>query len=175
MLRAGRARVTTQVSIAGRRAQINWGDPNWERTYDGMRSYRQSKLACGLFGLELSRRSGTAGWGITSNIAHPGVAPTSLLAARPEVGRPEDTMQVRAIRRLSAWGLVVGSVDSAKLPALMAATAPEAADGGFYGPQWPGNAGGPPGTQPLWKPLRSRENAAKLWALSERSTGITFG
>lgn len=175
LLRAGRARVTTQVSIAGRRAQINWGDPNWERTYDGMRSYRQSKLACGLFGLELSRRSGTAGWGITSNIAHPGVAPTSLLAARPEVGRPEDTMQVRAIRRLSAWGLVVGSVDSAKLPALMAATAPEAADGGFYGPQWPGNAGGPPGTQPLWKPLRSRENAAKLWALSERSTGITFG
>lgn len=175
LLRAGRARVTTQVSIAARRAAINWADPNWERSYDGMRAYRQSKLAGGLFGLELSRRSDAGGWGITSTIAHPGVAPTSLLASRPEVGRTEDTMQVRVIRRLSAWGLVVGTVSSAKLPALMAATAPEAKDGGFYGPQWPGNAGGPPGAQPLWNPLCSRENAAKLWTLSEQLTGITFG
>ena len=145
LLRAGGARVTTQTSIAARRGTIHWDDLNGERAYDGMRSYQQSKLACGLFGLELSRRSRAGGWGITSTISHPGVAPTSLLASRPEVGRTEDTAEVRMIRWLSARGLIVGTVESATLPALMAATSPAAIDGGFYGPQWPGNAGGPPG------------------------------
>lgn len=173
LLKAGRARVTSQTSVAARRGVINWDDPNWERSYDGMAAYRQSKIALGLFGLELSRRSTAAGWGITSNIAHPGVAPTSLLAARPEVGRAKDTAGVRIIRWLSARGLLVGTVDSAQLPALSAATSPKA-EGGFYGPQWPGNAGGPPGAQKLWRPLTDNESAQRLWALSQELTGVTF-
>jgi hypothetical protein len=56
-----RARVTSQTSIAARSGTINWDDLNWERTYDGMAAYRQSKIAFGLFGLELSRRSTTVG------------------------------------------------------------------------------------------------------------------
>ena len=109
---------------------------------------------------------------MTSNLSHPGVAPTSLLAARPEVGRNEDTTSVKVIRWLSARGLLVGTVDSARLPALLAATTGD--DGGFYGPQWPGNAGGPPGPQQLWPPLRRDEDAARLWAVSEGLTGVTF-
>ncbi|MFA4082393.1 SDR family oxidoreductase [Mycobacteroides salmoniphilum] len=174
LLRTGQAHVTSQTSIAARSGEINWHDLNWERGYDDMRAYRQSKIACGLFGLELNRRSGAAGWGITSNIAHPGVAPTSLLAARPEVGRAKDTTEVRMIRWLSARGLIVGTVESARLPALMAAVTPDNKSGGFYGPQWPGNAGGPPGAQRLWKPLRSNENASRLWQVSEQLTGVTF-
>ncbi|BBB42385.1 short chain dehydrogenase [Mycobacteroides abscessus subsp. bolletii BD] len=125
------------------------------------------------FGLERSRLSTTAGWEITSNIAHPGVAPTSL-AARPEVGRTKDTTEVRMIRWLSARGLIVGTVASATPPALMAAVAPEATDGGFYGPRWPGSAGGPPGPQKLWKPLHSMRNASRLWQASQELTGVTF-
>ena len=87
LLRAGRARVTSQVSVAARSGEIHWDDLSWERSYDGMRAYAQSKIAFGLFGLELDRRSQAHGWGITSNLAHPGVAPTNLLAARPELGR----------------------------------------------------------------------------------------
>ncbi|GAA1723405.1 SDR family oxidoreductase [Isoptericola hypogeus] len=174
LLRAGRARVTTQTSIAARRGAIAWDDLGGEREYDGMRSYRQSKIACGLFGLELSRRSSAAGWGITSNVSHPGVAPTSLLAARPEVGRASDTRDVRLIRWLSARGLLVGTVETATLPALMAATSPRAKDGGFYGPRWPGNAGGPPGEQRPWAPLRSAQEASRLWAVSEELTGVNL-
>ena len=174
LLEAGRARVTSQTSIAARSGTINWDDLDWEQKYDGMAAYRQSKIAVGLFGLELSRRSAAGGWGITSTVSHPGVAPTSLLAARPEVGRASDTGGVRVIRWLSARRLIVGTVDSAKLPALMAATSPEASDGGFYGPQWPGNVGGPPGDQKLWKPLRDNESAARLWAVSEELTGVGF-
>ena len=172
LLRAGRARVTSQSSIAARRGTIHWDDLGWERSYDGMAAYRQSKIACGLFGLELSRRSAVAGWGVTSNVSHPGVAPTSLLAARPEVGRSKDTTEVRVIRWLSARGILAGTVETAKLPALLAVTTGE--DGGFYGPQWPGNAGGPPGPQELWAPLRRDADAARLWEVSEELTGVTF-
>ncbi|WP_111508701.1 SDR family oxidoreductase [Mycobacterium kyogaense] len=172
LLRAGRARVTSQTSIAARGGTINWDDLNWERSYDGMAAYRQSKIAVGLFGLELARRSAAAGWGITSTISHPGVAPTSLLASRPELGRTRDTTQVRVIRWLSAHGLLVGTVDSAALPALTAATV--AADGAFYGPRWPGSAGGPPGEQSLWKPLRDNAAAARLWSISQELTGVSL-
>jgi NAD(P)-dependent dehydrogenase (short-subunit alcohol dehydrogenase family) len=173
LLRAGRARVTSQSSVAARRGTIHWGDLDWERSYDGMAAYRQSKIACGLFGLELSRRSAAAGWGVTSTVSHPGVAPTSLLAARPELGRSRDTVGVRVIRWLSAHGIFAGTVETAKLPALLAVTTGE--DGGFYGPQWPGNAGGPPGPQDLWAPLRRDADAARLWEVSEELTGVRFG
>ena len=35
LLRAGRARVTSQISVAANRGAINWEDLNWERSYDG--------------------------------------------------------------------------------------------------------------------------------------------
>ncbi|MDI2029325.1 SDR family oxidoreductase [Saccharopolyspora sp. TS4A08] len=171
LLRAGRAQVTSQVSVAARRGAINWDDLNWERGYDGMKAYRQSKIAFGLFGLELDRCSRAHGWGITSNLSHPGVAPTSLLAARPEVGRSRDTLGVRLIRALSARGILVGTVRTAQLSALHAATSPAAERGGFYGPSWPGRMGGPPGAQALYPSLRSTDEARRLWQVSEELTG----
>lgn len=174
LLIAGHARVTSQTSVAARTGTINWDDPNWERTYDDMSAYKQSKIAVGLFGMELDRRSQHAGWGITSNISHPGVAPTNLLAARPEVGRAEDTREVRIIRWLSRHGLLAGTVDSASLPSLMASTTPTAAGGQFYGPQGLGNTSGRPGQQKMWKPLRNVEDAQRLWTYSEEATGTSF-
>ncbi|GAA0998226.1 SDR family oxidoreductase [Acrocarpospora macrocephala] len=174
LLRDGRARVTSQVSVAARRGTINWDDLNWERSYHGMRAYSQSKIAFGLFGLELDRRSKAHGWGITSNLSHPGVAPTSLLAARPELGRSQDTPQVRLIRTLSARGILLGTVETAKLPALLAATDPGAKPGAFYGPSGPGNLGGPPAEQRLYPPLRSSDDAARIWRISEALTKTSF-
>ncbi|MEV0323772.1 SDR family oxidoreductase [Streptomyces sp. NPDC050658] len=174
LLRAGKARVTSQISVAANRGAINWADLNWERSYDGMKAYRQSKIALGLFGLELDRRSRSAGWGITSNLAHPGVAPTNLLAARPEVARAEDTMGVRLIRALSARGILVGTVETAKLPALYAVTSPDAEQGGFYGPRGLGHMGGPPGEQKLYSRLRGTQEAQRVWRASEELTQVPF-
>ncbi|MEY1675387.1 SDR family oxidoreductase [Gordonia sp. ABKF26] len=175
LLQAGKARVTSQTSIAARRGAVRWNDLNWERDYDGMSAYRQSKIACALFGLELGRRSRAAGWEVTSTISHPGVAPTNLLAARPEVGRTVPTGGRRVIEWLSRHGVGVGTVQTASLPALMAATTPGAVDGAFYGPQWPGHAGGPPGAQTPWVPFRDREAAERLWDVSEQLTGVRAG
>ena len=169
LLRAGQARVTSQVSIAARRGAVNWEDPNWEQSYN-MGAYSQSKIALGLFGLELDRRSRAHGWGITSNLSHPGVAPTSLLAARPEIGRTTDTLSVRIIRWLSARGILLGTPETAALPALLAATSPEAVGGRMYGPSGPGHLGGPPAEQALYRPLASAEDAARLWEMSESLT-----
>ncbi|WP_031035711.1 SDR family oxidoreductase [Streptomyces sp. NRRL F-5650] len=175
LLRAGRARVTSQISVAANRHGINWDDLNWERSYDGMRAYSQSKIALGLFGLELDRRSAAGDWGITSNLSHPGVAPTSLLAARPELGRAKDTLGVRAIRALSSRGILLGTARSAGLPALYAATSPDAGRGAFYGPGGPGHLGGPPARQKLYSRLRGPDEARRTWERSEELTGVRCG
>lgn len=174
LLSEGRARVTSQVSIAARRGTVNWADPDWKTGYHGQRAYVASKIAFGLFGLELDRRSEAHGWGITSNLSHPGVAPTSLLAARPELNRAGDTPQIRVIRWLSARGILAGTPETAALPALMAATDPAAQRGALYGPLGPGNLGGAPGQHRMYPPLRSTEDAARVWELSERMTRTAF-
>jgi NAD(P)-dependent dehydrogenase (short-subunit alcohol dehydrogenase family) len=172
LLRDGKARVTSQISVAAASGTINWDDLNWERSYDGMRAYRQSKIAFGLFGLELQRRSLAEGWGITSNLSHPGVAPTNLLAARPEVGRSRDVGGRRLIVLLSRIGLA-GTVASAGLPALLAATTPDA--GGLqFGPNGPGRTAGRPGPQSIYPPLVDAAEAARVWDVSLELTGATL-
>ncbi|MFF0490000.1 SDR family oxidoreductase [Nocardia sp. NPDC004068] len=174
LLHAGRARVTSQISIAANQHAINWDDPNWERSYDGRRAYSQSKIALGLFGLELDRRSRAEGWGITSNLSHPGVAPTNLLAARPELGRARDTTARRVITTLSRHGILVGTTETALLPALLAATSPDARGARLYGPSGPGHLGGAPAEQPLYSRLRTDPDAPRLWRLSESLTHTPF-
>ncbi|GAB7036871.1 MULTISPECIES: SDR family oxidoreductase [Catenuloplanes] len=173
LLRAGRARVTSQTSVAANSNEINWDDPTWQGPYNAGRAYSHSKIAFGLFGLELQRRSEAGNWGITSNITQPGIAPTNLLAARPEVGRTRDTMSVRLIRVLSRVGLL-GTPQTAMLPALYAATHPDARPGRFYGPQSVANMSGRPGEQKLYSNLRSEEDAARMWDLSAKLAGVSF-
>ncbi|GAB2712162.1 SDR family oxidoreductase [Nocardia thraciensis] len=174
LLRAGQARVTSQISIAANQHAINWDDVNWERSYDGDGAYSQSKIAVGLFGLELDRRSRADGWGITSNLSHPGVAPTNLLAARPEVGRTKETPRRKFISAMSARGLLFGTVETAKLPALYAATVPDARGGRLYGPKGPGHLGGLPAEQRIYSRLRSTDDAQRIWRLSEELTKVTI-
>ena len=172
LLRQGRARVTSQVSIAAASGHIDWDDLDAEHSYDAMASYRQSKIALGLFGLELQRRSVAHGWGITSNLSHPGVAPTNLLAARADLGRAEETPSRRMIAWLSARGILVGTPRTAALPALLATTSPTARPDALYGPSGPGHAGGAPAEQALYRPLRSPEDAARIWTVSQELVGL---
>lgn len=172
LLREGHARVVSQVSIAAARGSMAWDDLGEQRSYDGMRAYRRSKIALGLFGLELGRRSRKHGWGLTSTLAHPGVAPTSLLDARPELGRADETTARRVIRAMSARGILVGTVESAALPALMAATAPDTDLAELYGPGGPGHVGGAPATQRLYPPLRDQPEAARVWERTHELVGL---
>ncbi|WP_328826084.1 SDR family oxidoreductase [Streptomyces sp. NBC_00252] len=173
LLRAGHARVTLQLSIAANRGAVNWDDLNWERSYNSMGAYSQSKIAYGLFGLELDRRSRACGWGISANLAHPGIAPTNLLAARPEIGRTESVPARRVITALSRLG-ITGTVMSAGLPALMAATTPGDQGGKFFGPNGVGGVGGRPTEQKLYSRLRSPEDARRMWDLTQQLTQVSL-
>jgi NAD(P)-dependent dehydrogenase (short-subunit alcohol dehydrogenase family) len=174
LLRAGTAHVTTQVAISANQNAINWEDLNWEKSYSAFKSYSQSKIAVGLFAMELHRRSVAEGWGIQSNLAHPGISPTNLLAAQPQIGRPRDTMAVKSIRALSRLGFLVGTAESAALPALYAATSPDAKGGLFYGPKGFMHLSGAPAEQPLFSRLASAEDGRKIWEMSERLVGVNF-
>lgn len=174
LLRAGQARVTTQSSIAARSNAINWSDPNFEQSYAVGKAYSQSKIANLMFGLELDRRSTQSGWGITSNASHPGVTATNLLAAQPHMGRSGDTLSVRFIRFTSRLGVLTQTVDQGLLPALYAATNPEAQGGKFYGPSGFQHLTGSPAEQEVYTPASDVSDAARLWELSERQIGLRF-
>jgi NAD(P)-dependent dehydrogenase (short-subunit alcohol dehydrogenase family) len=170
LLRAGRARVTTQLSIAANSGSINWADLNWQRSYNGMRAYSQSKIALGLFALELQRRSEQHGWGITSNLSHPGIAPTNLLAPQETLGRARPASGRGLIGVLSRRGILLGTAESAGLPALLASTTADS--GRLYGPSGPGHLGGGPAEQKLYSRLRSEQEATRVWSASEQLTGL---
>lgn len=173
LLRAGTASVTTQVSVAANQNAVNWDDINWDQGYQPMKAYSSSKIAVGLFAMELHRRSEADAWGIRSNVSHPGVSPTNLLSAQPEMGRSKDTLSVRMIRTLSRRGILFGTAESAALPAVYAATSPEAEGGHFYGPGGFQHLRGAPAEQRLYSRLESPDDGRRIWELSERLVGVT--
>lgn len=171
LLRAGQARVTHQTSVAARSGGIRWDDLNWDAGYDDMAAYRQSKIAVALFGRELEARSRAGGWNITSNLAHPGVSATNLLAAQPGMGREQASPGRAVIAALSRVG-VTGTVASAAGPALRAAAGPQARGDEFYGPSRV--LAGPARRQSMWKPFRDLADGPRLWDASLAMIGDRF-
>jgi len=170
----GGARITTQLSVAANQHAVEWDDLNWEQSYDARKAYSSSKIALGLFARELDRRSKQEAWGIQSNLAHPGVAPTNLLAAQPRMDRPKDTTSVKIIRALSRRNLLVGTPETAALPAIHAATNPTAAGGHFYGPSGFQHLRGAPAEQPLYSRLDDPDGGSRIWTLSEQMARVSY-
>ncbi|MGI8331709.1 SDR family oxidoreductase [Actinomadura scrupuli] len=175
LLRAGQARVTTMSSSAARTGKIDWDDLQSERKYSPIRSYGQSKLANLMFGLELDRRSRAGGWGLVSNVAHPGTTYTNLYASGPNLGRERPSRHDSIVKRLARWGVFVQTVDRGVLPALYAATSPDAQGGRFYGPDGIGQFTGDATELTVYKTARNEADAARLWGVSERLAGVEYG
>lgn len=171
LLQAGKARVTHQTSIAARSGVLDWSLFEAGAPYDAMKSYTASKVAVGLFARELHARSKTEGWGITSTLAHPGVSPTNLLQAQPEIGRAGVLPERRLIGLLSRIG-VVGTVESAAGPALVAATSATLVGDEFFGPSR--TLAGRPVQLAHWKPMLRMSDAQTLWERSEQLVGARF-
>jgi NAD(P)-dependent dehydrogenase (short-subunit alcohol dehydrogenase family) len=174
LLQAGHARVTTMTSSAARQARLNWADLQGERKYSPVRSYGQSKLANLLFALELDRRSRAAGWGIVSNAAHPGTTLTGLYAAGPNLGRERPAPHEAIMTWLARWGVLVHGVNQGLLPALYAATSPQAQGGRLYGPDGFGQFTGGPTELAIYRSARDEASAARLWDYSLGLAGVEF-
>jgi NAD(P)-dependent dehydrogenase (short-subunit alcohol dehydrogenase family) len=173
LLIAGGGRVTTQVSFGAQTGTMNWADLQFERDYKPWPAYNQSKLATMLFGLELDRRSRVNGWGITSNVAHPGLTSTNLQKTGPTMGGKSSPLDA-IFRRLSKLGWPVQTVEGGLRPALYAATDPAAAGGHFYGPRGLRHLTGAAAEQEIYKSARSAQDAARLWDLSVDLAHVPF-
>jgi hypothetical protein len=65
-------------------------------------------------------------------------------------------------------------VDTGVLPAVYAATSPDAAGGGFYGPSGFGELTGGPAPAKVPARALNQADAERLWQVSETLTGVTF-
>lgn len=165
------ARLVNVGSLAADIPSIDLDDLQSERSYVPFRTYGMTKLAILMFALELQRRSEAAGWGIDAMTAHPGWARTDII----ENGPASHGMRARLWRIFKPMLLPFSPAPGpAALPILMAATAPQAQGGGYYGPTGTRELSGPPGAARILPRARDVSAAGRLWDASERLAGVTL-
>lgn len=169
-----RARVVNLSSMAHRfGASIHFDDLNWQHRYKALAAYGQSKLAMLMYTFELQRRSDAHGWGLLSLAAHPGLAATALLQNGQRLGGKG---QAGWVETFSSWmpSVLAQSAAEGALPTLFAATSPNVEKAGYYGPTGFMEFKGGVGEATVAPRARDLAVAAKLWAVSERLTGMQW-
>lgn len=158
------SRIVTVGSRVHADAAIAWDDLMSEKSYDRWKAYGQSKLANLMFSFELARRLDASGKSTRSIGVHPGLANSSWA---------DNNMRgvMKVIGKLLST-LTYQSSEMAALAPLFAATAPEAKNGGYYGPE--NDTKGYPVEVRAADHAYDETSAQKLWALSEELTGVTF-
>jgi len=153
--------------------RIRFQDLQWEHgRYSPYRAYAQSKLADLMLARHLAAIAGQRDWGLTSTAAHPGYTRTNLQTAGASLGRGKPTFLHSLL--LSIDFLPSQEAGQGAEPLLYAATSPEAAAGGYYGPGGRFGLVGPAVT--VSPPRRALDAAAsaRLWAEAERLTGVAL-
>jgi NAD(P)-dependent dehydrogenase (short-subunit alcohol dehydrogenase family) len=160
LLLSSGTRVVSLGSVAAKSGKIRFDDPNFQRGYNAVKGYRQSKLACHMFGRELQRRHGDR---LTSVIAHPGFSSSEL------INREQKSFAIR-MRRFAVKHLKFMSQPQEKgvLPILLAATDPAARGGEFYGPDGFLSLKGRPTRTAHPRSASNPDDWARLWELSEK-------
>ena len=169
--RPGRRVVTVSSNQHKRAKGIDFDDLQGERNYRPWGAYAQSKLANAMFVLELDRRLRAAGLDTVSAGAHPGFAHTNLQVSGPRSGGTSLVARgMGAATRLFAQPARDGA-----LPTLYAATAADVRGGDYFGPDGPGEMRGHhPTLVQFSAAAHDQAAAARLWAVSEELTGVTF-
>ena len=159
------SRVVTVASTAHRlRADIHFDDLQWERSYNRVGAYGQSKLANLMFTYALQRRLASRGTTVAV-AAHPGVSRTDLLRAAPAA------MQL-IVGRIAAPFFQSAAMGA--LPTLRAATDPDVEGGQYYGPDGRREISGHPTLVASSPQSHDEAVQERLWTVSEELTGVTF-
>jgi len=161
------SRVVTVSSQGHRfRASIHFDDLQWERHYDRIAAYGQSKLANLLFTYELQRRLEARPEAKTIAVAaHPGGSNTELTRNLPAIIRPAAAVLGPMLFQSPAMGA---------LPTLRAATDPAVQGGQYYGPDGLGEQRGHPKLVQSSAQSRDEDLQRRLWTVSEELTGVSF-
>ncbi|ORV19610.1 SDR family NAD(P)-dependent oxidoreductase [Mycobacterium celatum] len=166
MLGVRGSRVVTVSSNAHRfRASIHFDDLQWERSYDRIAAYGQSKLANLLFTYELQRRLTAQQKNTIAVAAHPGTSNTELTRNLPTILKPANALLGPLLFQSAAMGA---------LPTLRAAADPDVEGGQYYGPDGLGQQRGYPKLVQSSAQSHDEELRRRLWAVSKELTGVTF-
>lgn len=168
LLEAEHPRVVTVASLAHHGGDADVLAANPPETFHPEKHYGQTKLANILFALELDRRARAAESRLESVAAHPGIAATNLVSSPDGMGA---NPLYRFIGRL-VLPFVFQPAAAGADPTLYAATVAE--PGTYSGPQKKHEQRGPAGPAKLSAFAKDPELAARLWALGEEATGLTF-
>jgi NAD(P)-dependent dehydrogenase (short-subunit alcohol dehydrogenase family) len=153
------SRIVTISSLAHFSGDVNFDDLAWgERKYDAPRAYADSKIANLYFTYELARKLKESHIKVLA--AHPGWTGTNL---------QKNWRLFRVLNPLFAQKPVMGA-----LPALRAATDPDAQSGDYFGPSGWKEVKGYPERVASNKRSNDKEIAEKLWRTSEKLTGIKY-
>jgi NAD(P)-dependent dehydrogenase (short-subunit alcohol dehydrogenase family) len=160
------SRVVVVASIAHTmQADIHFDDLQWERSYNRVAAYGQSKLANLMFTYELQRRLAARSAPTITVAAHPGISNTELTRHVPGAGLPGAKKLI---------GLVTNSPQVGSLATLRAATDPAVQGGQYYGPSGFRELMG----HPVLVDSNARSHDVgiqqRLWAVSEELTGVTY-
>ncbi|GAA5151348.1 SDR family NAD(P)-dependent oxidoreductase [Pseudonocardia eucalypti] len=143
------------------------GRMDLDRLDDPRRAYVRAKLANLMFSLALHRWLERAGAATIAVAAHPGGVSTDLLRELPFCLR-----WATSVIGGSLFGLTAAK---GARPTLRAALDPAARGGDFYGPGDPVELFGGPARVHCGAPAVDVEVQDRLWAESERLTGVRFG
>jgi len=160
------SRVVTVSSIGHRIiAKIHFDDLQWQRSYNRVAAYGQSKLANLMFTYELQRRLAAKGAPTVALAAHPGGSDTELTRNIPRLLKPVVDV---------LWPMFSQSAEMGALPTVRAATDPSAQGGQYYGPDGIGEQRGYPKVVKSSKQSHDEAIQRRLWAVSEELTGVTY-
>lgn len=162
------ARIIPVSSLAHKRTLLRLDDLQLKQHYNPMTAYNHSKLAVLTFALELSRRLQASGSSIKVVPVHPGVAATDITRggdrANPVIRKVAKTM----------FGIIGQSAEQGAWPILYASTYPDVKNGDYYGPGGAGERKGAPAPAQIAPHALDKDNAKKLWTLTEELTGVTY-
>ncbi|WP_347221338.1 SDR family NAD(P)-dependent oxidoreductase [Mycolicibacterium poriferae] len=166
LLQVEGSRVVTVASIAHNiQAGIHFDDLQWERSYNRVAAYGQSKLANLMFTYELQRRLAAKQAPTIAVAAHPGISNTELMRHIPGSGLPGFS---------ALAGLVTNSPAVGSLATLRAATDPAVHGGQYYGPSGFRELVGHPVLVQSNRQSHDTDVQQRLWSVSEELTGVKF-
>ncbi|OBY32420.1 SDR family NAD(P)-dependent oxidoreductase [Mycolicibacter kumamotonensis] len=158
------SRVVTVSSVGHRiRADIHFDDLQWQRRYNRVEAYGQSKLANLMFTYELQRRLAPHATTIAT-AAHPGGSNTDLMRHLPRWAA-------------AAYPLIkplFQGADMGALPSLRAASDPQALGGQYFGPDGFAQGRGYPTVVKSSRKSHDVDAQKRLWTVSEELTGVVF-
>jgi NAD(P)-dependent dehydrogenase (short-subunit alcohol dehydrogenase family) len=132
--------------------------------YSPMKAYSRSKLANLLFTYELQRFFEDNGIDSMAIAAHPGVSQTDLFRSM------EEKWYFRLVRPL--FNAIIQDGETGALPQIRASVDPEVKGGEYYGPSGFYEMSGSPVRVQSNGASHNREDARKLWEVSEKLTEV---